>query len=376
MKKSNYLTSILILITLLVSSASWAEEHLPISGKSYTIGNGSATDWTHKYETLSFAGVPDKLSFNFAYIYQVQANIGNPTLCYDNLSSLAKFFLNLGGYSDQRKGVGNTHMLYVEESADGNTWSTIWTDDDATSMDTRSSGDIQLSKSTRYIRFHHSCNFSNSYTDIKITELKYLEDPEPESVDFGTAVINSGKVTKTTLLNWCNIAPVSVTCSNPRFTVTPTGFGNIDQYGSQVLTIVYTHTQEAGSNQGDITITNGTYTKTVHVSATTTKRKQTITWNSDLASTGFAMNVGEQYPDEGQVAVLATATGGGRITFSSDNEDVIAVIADTALLAKGIGNAKITAYQAGDDQYQGAKSVWTVHDQPTCRIDGYSHQRW
>jgi len=352
MKKSNYLIAIFVFITLLVSSATYAEEHLPLSGKSYTIGNGSATDWTHKYETLSFAGIPDKLSFNFAYIYQVQANIGNPTLSFASLSSWAQLILGIGGYSDERKGVGNEHMLYVEESADGTNWTTIWTDDDATNKDTRSSGDIQLQKSTRYVRFHHSCNFSNSYTNIAISELKYLEDPDPATIDFGTAVINSGKVTKTTMLNWCNIAPLTVTCSNPRFTVTPTGFGAIDVYGSQVLTVAYTHTAEAGSSEGNITVTNGTYTKTIHVSATTTKRQQTITWNSDLAATGFAMNVGEQYPDEGIVPVLAVATSGGRITFTSDNEDVIAVVADTALLAKGIGNAKITAHQVGDDEYQ------------------------
>ena len=352
MKKSNFLIPVIVFITLLFSSAVCAEEHLPISGKSYTIGSGSATDWTHKYETLSFAGIPDKLSFNYAYIYQVEGKIGNPTLSVSSLSSWVQTILGIGGYSDERKGVGNEHMLYVEESADGTNWTTIWTNDDATDKNTHSSGDIQLQKSTRYVRFHHSCNFSNSYTNIAISELKYLENPDPANIDFGSAVINSGKVTKTTLLNWCNIAPLTVTCSNPRFTVTPTGFGAIDQYGSQVLTVAFTHTAEAGSNEGDITVTNGTYTKTIHVSATTTKRPQTITWNSDLAATGFAMNVGEQYPDEGQVPVLAKATSGGRITYRSDNENVIAVVADTALLAKGIGTVQITAFQAGDDEYQ------------------------
>lgn len=352
MKKSNFLIPVIVFITLLVSSAVCAEEHLPISGKSYTIGSGSATDWTHKYETLSFAGIPDKLSFNYAYIYQVEGKIGNPTLSVSSLSSWVQTILGMGGYSDERKGVGNEHMLYVEESADGTNWTTIWTNDDATDKNTHSSGDIQLQKSTRYVRFHHSCNFSNSYTNIAISELKYLENPDPANIDFGSAVINSGKVTKTTMLNWCNIAPLTVTCSNPRFTVTPTGFGAIDQYGSQVLTVAFTHTAEAGSNEGDITVTNGTYTKTIHVSATTTKRPQTITWNSDLAATGFAMNVGEQYPDEGQVPVLAKATSGGRITYRSDNENVIAVVADTALLAKSIGTVQITAFQAGDDEYQ------------------------
>ena len=350
MKKIHLLTQIILFVTLLVSSASYAQEHLPLSGKSYTIGSGSATDWTHKYETLSFTGVPDKLSFNYAYIYTAQSNIGNPTLSFDQLSALAQGALFW--VSDSKKGHGNTHMLYIEESANGTNWTTIWTNDDATNKNTHSSGDIQLSKSTRFVRFHHSCNFSNSYTNISISELKYLEDPDPAEVDFGSAVINTGEVTMTSLLNWCNIAPLTVTCDNPRFTVTPNEFGNIDTYGSQILTIAYTHTDEAGSNEGDITISNGTYKKMIHVTATTIKRPQTITWNNDFAATGYAMNIGEQYPDAGIVPEIATATSGGRITYTSDNSDVIEVIADTALLAKTVGTVNITAYQAGDGEYQ------------------------
>ena len=345
-----------------MSTNVWAE-HLPLSGKSYTIGNGEATDWTHKYETLSFTGVPDKLSFNYAYIFDVATifgiKLGTPTLSYDNLSSTAQFFLR--SIDDSKKGHGNIHMLYVEESADGNTWTTIWTNDEATDKDTHSSGDIQLSKSTRYLRFHHSCNFSNSYTNIKVTELKYVEDPEPASIDFGSAVINSGEVTKTSLINWCNIAPLSVTCLNPRFIVTPTSFGAVDTYGSQTLTVSYTHTNETGLNEGDIIISNGTYTKTIHVKANTTKRPQTIEWNADLAATGFAMNTEEQYPDA-TIAYVATSTSGGRITFTSDNPEVIEVIADTALLAKTVGTANITAHQAGDAEYSkvSATKLFTV----------------
>ena len=322
--------------------------HLTITDRAYTVGSGEAIDWTDKYETMHFEGIPDKLSFNFAYIYIAAANVGNPTLSYDNLNSTAQFFL--GTVDDSKRGHGNTHMLYVEESADGNTWTTIWTDDDATNKDTRSSGEIQLNKATRHIRFHHSCNYANSYTNIQVSELKYVENPDPASIDFGSAVINSGEVSKTSLINWCNIAPLSVTSSNPRFTVSPTSFGNFEAAGSQVLTISYTHTNEAGTNEGDITITNGTNTKTIHVKAITTKRPQTITWNTELVKTNFAMNVDEQYPDD-NISTIATATSGDRITFTSDHPEIVEVIADTALLAKAIGTAHITAYQAGDDEY-------------------------
>ena len=325
--------------------------HLPISDRSYEVGNGSATDWTHKYETMHFEGTPDKLSFDYAYIYRVEGNIGNPTLNFYQVDEAYQFFIQ--SVPESKRGVDNIHMLYVEESSDGNTWTTIWTDDSGSDKNTHSSGEIQLRNTTRYIRFHHSCNFSNSYTNIKVTELKYVEAPDPANIDFGSAIINSGEVSQTSIINWCNIAPLSVTSSNPRFTVSPTSFGNFDQAGTQILTVRYIHTNEAGTNESDITISNGiaAYNKTIHVTATTTKRPQTITWNSELAATGFAMNVPEQYPDEEYIPVIATATSGKRITFTSDNPEVVEVIADTALLAKSIGTAQITAHQDGDDQY-------------------------
>ena len=353
--------------TLTVTSNS---THLPVSGKQYTIGSGSATDWTHHYETLQFTGIPDKLSFNFAYIYTAQSNIGNPTLNYDQLSDLAKFFLS--SLDDSKKGHGNTHMLYVEESADNVNWITIWTNDDATDKNTHSSGEIPLSKTTRFLRFHHSCNFKNTYTNIRVTELKYVETPSPESIDFGEAIINSDEITKTATVNWCNIAPMTVTSNDPRIIVSPATFGNFEQYATQPLTFKYqpSHTEESVNTTVTLTNATGTYNKTINVKAATIRRPQVITWNDELSSTGYAMNVGEQYPDE-VITPIAQATNKGRITFTSANPAIVEVIADTALLAKGIGKVNITAHQAGDAEYQSVDSTiqFTVTDLRKQSID-------
>lgn len=353
--------------TLTVTSSS---SHLPISGKEYTLGSGSATDWTHHYETLQFTGIPDKLSFSYAYIYTAQSNIGNPTLNYDQLSDLAKFFLS--SLDDSKKGHGNTHMLYVEESADNVNWITIWTNDDATDKNTHSSGEIPLSKTTRYLRFHHSCNFKNTYTNIRVTELKYVETPSPESIDFGEAIINSDEITKTATVNWCNIAPMTVTSNDPRIIVSPATFGNFEQYKTQTLTFKYqpSHTEESVNTTVTLTNATGTYNKTINVKAATIRRPQVITWNDELSSTGYAMNVGEQYPDE-VITPIAQATNKGRITFTSANPAIVEVIADTALLAKGIGKVNITAHQAGDAEYQSVDSTiqFTVTDLRKQSID-------
>ena len=296
---------------------------------SWTVGN-----WDDKYVTFKFEGVPDELTFDYIFVYR------------DNIANKMTATPPFGSTVD-----GQLYFIYVEESADGSTWSALM-NDQSIDKDNWKSFAKSLKKTTRYIRFHLHADYGAWFRNIKVSELKYVETPDPSTIDFGSATINSGEVSKTSLINWCNIAPLSVICDNPRFTVTPVSFGNFDTYATQTLTVKYTHTNEAGTNEGDITISNGdaTYTKTIHVTATTTKRPQTITWNSDLVATGYAMNVGEQYPDE-VITPIATATSGGNITYKSDNTDVIEVIDGVVLSAVGTGKANITAYQAGDDDF-------------------------
>lgn len=292
-------------------------------------------NWDDKYVTFKFEGVPNKLTFDYKFIYR------------DNI--LNKMTATPPGGSTVE---GQLYFIYVDESADGSTWSAVM-NDQSIDKDNWKSYNKTLKKTTRYIRFHLHANYGALFKNIKVSELKYVEDPDPDTIDFGSDVINAGEKSKTSLINWCNIAPLSVICDNPRFTVKPVSFGNFDTYATQTLTVKYTHTNEAGTNEGDITISNGdaTYTKTIHVTAITTKRPQTITWNTELAATGFAMNVGEQYPDE-TITTIANATSKGAVTFTSDNSDIIEVIDDTKLLAKGTGKVNITAHQAGDTEYQ------------------------
>ena len=313
---------------------SWYESSVCVGGENGWLDG--VANWDDKYVEFHFEGIPDKLSFEFKYIYR------------DDLAN--KMTATAPGSSSV---AGEKYFLYIEESADRANWTPIsWQHTEPNKSAWLTSGDQQLKKTTRYLRFHLHANYGALYRNIHISELKYVEDPVPSSIDLGTAVINSGEVKANPYINWCNIAPMSVVSSNDRFTVTPASFGNYEEYGTQVLEISYTHSNVVGAQEADITISNteAAYTKTIHVTANTTKRPQTIEWNADLAATGFAMNTDEQYPDA-LIPTVATATNGERVTFISDNPDVIEVIADTALLAKAVGTANITAYQVGDNEY-------------------------
>lgn len=322
-------------LPITMSSDLWNNSNFKVASEGKNSWDGSkgivlghttddGTNWDDRYVILHFEGIPDKLTFDIA----------------TDACSLCQA---LGGATKVE--------WYVQESTNTTfNAAKIWTSTaDATSF---SSHTVQLAPTTRYIKLCYSGNFGGDFRNVRISELKYVQDPEPASVDFGSKVINSGEVSKEVNINWCNIAPLTVTSSNPRFTVSPSLFGNYEQLGSQTITISYTHTNEVGANEGDITISNGTaaYNKTIHVTATTTKRPQSITWNAELSATNFAMNVGEQYPDI-VIPVVATATSNERVTFTSSDPDIIEVVADTALLAKAIGDVTITAHQAGNAEY-------------------------
>lgn len=298
-------------------------------------GLGGGLTYNDKWVTIHFVGIPDKLTFEYSYDYKTEGT---------KPSAVGPF---------QSTDPNTMYFFFVEESADNNTWSALtWQDTDPFRNSWKQSGALQLKKTTRYVRLHYNANLGAYYRNIHISELKYVDDPVPASVDFGTKIIYSGEESATVNVNWCNIAPLSVTCTNPKFTVSPSSFANYDQYGSQAITIGYTHTDEVGDFSGEVVISNGndTYTKTIPVHAQTTKRIQTINWNAVLEGTGFAMNVGEQYPDE-VITVIATAQNGGQVVFTSSDNDIIEVVDDTILVAKAVGTAEITAYQAGDNEY-------------------------
>lgn len=319
------------------------DEGICIGG--YNGWTDGVANWDDKYVEFHFEGIPDKLSFEFKYIYR------------DDL--LNQMTATMPGSSTVE---GEKYFLYIEESADGQKWTSInWQHTKPNKSAWQTSGDQQLKKTTRYLRFHLHANYGALYRHIQISELKYVEDPDPATIDLGTAAINYGEVKATSLINWCNVAPMSVVSSNDRFTVTPGTFGNYDEYDSQTLEISYTHGNIVGEQKADITISNGTYTKLIKVSANTTKRPQTIEWNKELSATGFAMNVGEQYPDE-VITTIATTANGELITFASANDAIIEVVDDTILVAKAEGTVKIYAHQAGDEEYQEANDsvVFTV----------------
>ena len=250
---------------------------------------------------------------------------------------------------------------YVEESADNSNWSRIWSAVTPTSSSvsvsdaTYTATPIDLSKSTKYIKLCYSGNYSGTVSEIKVTDQAYVNDPEVDdvkitSLDFGAASISSGKAEKSFDIEWCNINALSVTCDNTDFfSVTPASFGGKVQYGTQTVTVAYDRNKEVGTHNGTVTVTNGSNTKTVTVSGTTTKRSQVVHWNTDLAATNFALNAGDNLTG----AEIATADNEeAELTYTTSDANVVAVSEDGKTLYAGEnGTALITVTATGNDIY-------------------------
>jgi hypothetical protein len=249
---------------------------------------------------------------------------------------------------------------YVAESPDNSTWTEIWTATPATttiitvSTDWVDSNPLTLSKSTKYIKLCYSGNFAGYLSDIIVSDQAYVNNPkvgdeEITSLDFGAGNISSGKAELSFDVEWCNVEALNVTSNNALFTVTPASFGGKAKYGTQTITVGYNRDKEVGEHNGMITITNGSVTKNVAVSGSTTKREQAIHWNADLEATNFTMNAEDVLTG----ADLATADNeDGELTYASNDANVIAVSEDgKTLYAIANGKAMITATATGNNIY-------------------------
>lgn len=246
---------------------------------------------------------------------------------------------------------------YVAESSDKSNWTTIWSTE-SNSISTSALQTVDLSKSTKYIKFCYSGNYGGTYSDIKVTDQAYVHNPkvgddEISSLDFGSGTISSGKAELSFDVEWCNVSALSVTSSNTAFfTVSPSYFGNTAKYATQTVTVYYNRDVAVGNNHsGTITISNNnaTYTKTVTVTGTTTKRPQEIHWDASLAAVNYTLNAEESLTGS---AIATADKEDAVITYSSDNLSAIAVSPDgKTLMAIATGTANITATAAGSDIY-------------------------
>ena len=207
-------------------------------------------------------------------------------------------------------------------------------------------GPFQLDKKATKIRFVKNGTLDRYIRNVKVTMASYLESNTTSltmpTTEIGTATTASFSISHS------NIAQLTVSSNNnsvftPNITtITESGEG---KYGTSTITITY-NPNAVGTQEGIITIGNGTQQIQIAVQGSATKKQQQISWQDNI----------DIIPENYLIENAAQASSGLEVSYESDNEAVI-IVENNHLRAVGVGTATITATQAGDDTWEAASST-------------------
>ena len=207
-------------------------------------------------------------------------------------------------------------------------------------------GPYQLDKMATAIRFYNGYgSYSRSFRNVLVTRATYVDAPAENTFDFGAKKINSADDTKTTTIVWGNTAALNLSVDGAgasQFTASITNNATTCTNGTATISVTYKHNL-VGTHTATLTVSNGTYSYDIALSGTTEKKDQQILWAADYTNEQITLPVGKE------VLNAATATSGYAVTYSSSDENILAITNDgTAFKALAAGTAILTASQAGD----------------------------
>ncbi len=299
------------------SEVVWDNGQIRCGGSSTSIAAGTpAWNWDDKGVVIALAaGVPNQLTFQYA----------------TNTTSASKSFKEATQAPD----------WYVDESANGSTWTNAWTTNN--NSKTFTSQTVNLKTGTRYIRMYYSGNFAGYFKNIKVTEQILLGEPSEATLDFGTLKVDDVVEAKTFTINYTGMEP-SATSSDAHFTVDPASFGSLYDYKVTQTISVGMLTNEAGEYSGTVTVAGRGKSAQVAVSGKVEKYDQTIIWEPEES-----YNFGDAIP-------VATATSSLEVSYDIANPKVLK-FENGAFKTLYAGTTQVTAKQGGNYKYNPAADV-------------------
>ncbi len=311
------------------------------SGTSLQLGNATlgGTNFDDKYIIIHFEGVPDKITFKHRTHSTISGSLGERT--------------NVEWFVQQD--ATNSFGTGTEDCKAGDA-KTVWYSSDPSGTDIAET--IQLNPDARWLKICYSGNYAGIVSDIQISELKYLHEPEPATWDFGAEPIGAeNNETADISVEWCNIPELTVTNTDPtHFTVTPDKFAEPETYGQQPIHITYDRTKDIGTHSATITVSNDDYTQTIHVQGVTTKKTPEIIWHPDIAATGFYIKAGT-YP-KGDIGYIAQLSNKGILKYESTDDAVFTKKGTRFVLNDG--EADVTFSYDGNNEYNAVSDTKTI----------------
>ena len=154
---------------------------------------------------------------------------------------------------------------------------------------------------------------------------------------------NTETSAKTFKVNYANY-PVYLECSNPKFTFTPTEFGDCSEYGTQEISVKYTAGNDEGEDVGYLYVKDntGVTLQTCTLTVVISKVSQSIT----------STNIQSSYWTTDKVTLSAEANSELTDFTYSASPAGIATIAGSEMIFSQSGTIAITVNQAGNNIYR------------------------
>lgn len=315
-------------------------------GGEISLDQNSAIVWTANplYYTIKFTGIPDELSFEYKKTNSATA-------------------------------IGDTEKAFiVYQSEDGNTWEEIWTTNGMPSSTsylkvTNEQLHKPLSEKTRFLKFFYDGTYTGYYRNIHVTELNDFEAVlgnddrttiNDDELDFDDNPVNKNNYPQKTFdLRYTNAGyKVSLSVEgDDRFTVSPTSITTIGGEKSGTyspITVIYeTSSQHTSAANAKLVITDEKgFREEIALVGSTYPSPQTLSWTAEWTADKPIVILNQTVTN----AATNGMTDALPIKYRSSDETVLDVSDDGySFTALKTGEALITAYQEGNEEYASAE---------------------
>lgn len=234
--------------------------------------------------------------------------------------------------------------LKIEQYVNGS-WQQISTF--STSKNYADYGPYDVNREATAIRFSGSGGVYTRYIqNVYVTRSTYVDAPADGTLTFDTKKVNSETGKLSTTLLWGNTSSLSANITGDgaaQFAATISNNATTCTNGTATITVTYAH-DAVGEHTATLTLANGDFTHEISLSGTTVKKGQSIEWREDIENNKITLPVGKEVSD------AATATSGGAVTYSTSDENIVAITnGGASFKAVAAGTAVVTATQAGND---------------------------
>ena len=254
---------------------------------------------------------------------------------------------------DARKGGYTTGPLRIDQYVDG-----VWKNGvlsigngllNSSSFKTFS---CTLNPRATIVRFYNEGSLNKVFKNVKVTLASYVGKTNLTSWTADPAMIGAADETTSVKLDWSNTSALTYTITGTgasQFSCAITNNASVGKYGTATLTITYKH-KEVKTHSATLELSNG---EKIPLTGTTLKKNQTISWSPDFKDDMVSLPTGKE------IINPATVNSGLPLTYTSSNEDILAV-EGTILKALKAGEVTLTVEQAGNDEWNPISATKTI----------------